>query len=316
MEELKILLITLLGVVVLAGLSFMTWRRKPGKTPDSSSDYAAALNYLLADDVTMALRKLRDTVQKDTTNIDAYLKIGDILRENGKADQGLKVHRDLTARTTLSNVQRMQVFRSLVADYEALQRPDLALQILDKIWEIKPDDLWAKEKQLQIYERMERWNDAATSYKALGKIRGNTDKTKLASYRINVGKKHAGNNKEKDARLAFREAIKIDEHAAEAYIGISDSYIREERSQDALNTLKKFIEASPDKASLAFQSIKDLLYKLGEFGEIENILNEVIKQSPENWEAYINLAKIKVKEGASRPGNRNLPECFAIKSRL
>ncbi|KAA3616170.1 MAG: hypothetical protein DWQ05_10505 [Calditrichaeota bacterium] len=297
MEELKILIFTLLGVIVLAGLSFISWKRKPKKENDAAADYAAGLNYLLEDDVTMALRKLRDTVQKDTTNIDAYIKIGDILRENGNSEQGIKIHRDLTARTTLSEVQRMQVFRSLVADYEKLERLDLALKMISKIWEIKPDDLWAKEKQLQIFENLGQWEDAAGAYKSLAKIKGNLNKAKLATYKINMGKKFAANNKEKDARLAFREAFKIDKQSADAYIGLSDSYMREKRPQDALNTLKKFVQNAPDQASAAFQPIKDLLYQLGEFGEIENIYNQVITQSPENWEAYMHLARLKVKKG-------------------
>ncbi len=297
MEELKILIITLLGVMVLAGLSFVSWRRKPKKGNDASADYAAGLNYLLAGDAAMALRKFRDAVQKDTTNIDAYLKIGDILRENGKISQGIKIHRDLTARTTLTDVQRMQVFRSLVADYENSNRPDLALKMINKIWEIKQDDLWAKEKQLQIFERLEQWEDAASAYKSLSKIKGSSDESKLASYRIKQGQKYAAENKGKDARLAFREAIKIDARATEAYIGLSDSYIQENRPQDALNALKKLTENASDKASCAFQQIKDLLYQIGEFGEIENIYNQVIAKSPENWEAYMQLAKLKVKKG-------------------
>ena len=297
MEELKILIFTLLGVMVLAGLSFISWRRKPKKGNDAAADYAAGLNYLLADDAAMALRKLRDAVQKDTSNIDAYIKIGDILRENGKAAQGVKIHRDLTARTTLSDVQLMQFFRSLVADYESLDRPDLALKMISKIWEIKPDDLWGKEKQLQIFERMEQWDDAASAYKALSKIKGNSDKTKLAEYRIRLGKKHAAENHGKDARLAFREAIKIDPAATDGYIGLSESYIQEKRYQDALNALKKLIENASDNASHAFQPIKDLLYQIGEFGEIENIYNQVIVKSPQNWDAYLQLAKLKLKKG-------------------
>ena len=58
--------------------------------------------HAMVGDKKRALEKLRLAAIKDTSNIDAYLKIGDILRENGKVENAIKIHRQLTVRKGLS----------------------------------------------------------------------------------------------------------------------------------------------------------------------------------------------------------------------
>lgn len=298
MEELKIFFIALIGVIALAGLAFFSFRRSPKEATDAATDYAAGLNYLLSGDATLALKKLRDAVRKDTTNVDAYIKIGDILRENGSAEQAVKVHRDLTARTTLNFTQRLHVFRSMVLDYEILDRLDLAHKMIEKILSIKSDDLWAKEKQLDYFQKESRWDDAVAAYKALSKQKGGSDRSKIASFSVAKAQSFIELKREKDARIAFREAIKIDPECVEAYLGLKDSYIREDRKKDALKELREFANRVPSKAALVFEPIKDLLFEIGEFGEIENFYKHIIDTHPQNWDAYLALAEIKVKKGA------------------
>lgn len=286
-----------LGLLILASILFFFSRRPRRSGQDAAADYAAGLNYMVSGDLQMALRKLRDAVRKDTERIDAYLKIGDILRELGNHDQAIKVHRDLTARLNLDPVQHVQILRALVLDYAAKKSYEQALGVIQQIFALKKDDLWAREKELQLYEELGDWNRAAESYKRLSKIKDGVQKSRLALYRVEMGKKLARAGNERDARATFREAMKLDPRCAAAYLEMSESYIREQRPQDALNTLKKFLQAAPEKAALAFESIKELLFTIGEFGEIENVYNQVIARSPENWRAYLALAEIKDKKG-------------------
>ena len=103
--------------------------------------------------------------------------------------------------------------------------------------------------------------------------------------------------KPKEAREAFRQAIKTDQSYYPAYHELSENYIQENRPADALEVLKKFAQTNPDEAAKAFSQIKELLFTIGEFGEIENVYNQVIADSPENWDAYLALAEIKEKKG-------------------
>ena len=285
-------------VIALASVFFFLTRKPKGRLKDDAmSDYAAGLNYLVSGELAMALKKLRDAVRKDTGNVDAYIKIGDILRETGHAEQAAKIHRDLTARGDLEPSQRMQILRALLLDYKALKRYDPCLQIIRQINEIKKDDLWTREQELEVYQEMGDWDKAISTYKRLGKQKGGVKKAWLAKFYVEKGKKLTGNKSSKEARVAFREAIKADPEYARAYLELSDSYMNENRQGEALETLKKFIQTVPQKADLAFPRIKELLFSKGEFGDMERIYSQVIHRSPENWKAYLALSELKAKKG-------------------
>lgn len=129
-------------------------RRPASRESDAAGDYAAGLNYLVSGETNLALEKLKSTVRKDTDNIDAYIKIGDILRENGKVDQAIKVHRDLTARTSLSLADQLLILRSLEADFEQKQAYDSALKVLEKIYELKKTIFGHARKSCKYMKRV------------------------------------------------------------------------------------------------------------------------------------------------------------------
>ncbi len=299
MTENSIFIFSLLAVALAGGILLYQQRMRSLKRPleEAANDFSAGLNYLVGGDRALALQKFRDVVRRDTNNVDAYIKIGDILREAGNYDRAAKVHRDLLVRTNLNNHQQIQILRSLAKDYEASCKPEPALNAVQKILAINRNDLWALDLEVQLYERLKQWKKAYESCEALGKSRGETQNSRLAYFLIQEGLQLAGQNDHKASRIKFREALKLDEHSPEAYLNIADSYMKEERAEDALETLKHFIEKNPAKASVVFTRMKDILFNIGVFGEIENIYKSIIEEYPDNKEAHLALAEIYEKKG-------------------
>jgi len=311
MTDTSIFTFSLFTVALVGGLLLYLQRLRNAKKPmeEAAHDFAAGLNYLVGGDRALALQKFREVVRRDTNNVDAYVKIGDILRDAGNHERAVKVHRDLLVRTNLTHHQQIQILRSLAKDYEVAGKHEMALQSVQKILAIHRSDLWALDLEVQLYERLKQWDKAFESCEALGEARGESQGARLAHYLIQEGKQLAEQNNQKAGRVKFREALKFDPQVPEAYINIADSYLREERPEDALETLKKFIEKNPGKASLVFTRIKDILYNIGEFGEIENIYNSIIEEYPDNKEARLALAEIYEKKGEI---NRAIQLCVDV----
>ena len=92
-----IIVLTVLAIVAAGGdFAYYTSRAKPRKNSDSL--YTDALNAIVRGDSDGAMRLLRDVVRQDTDHLDAYLQLGDILREEGNPQQAIKVHHSLTVR--------------------------------------------------------------------------------------------------------------------------------------------------------------------------------------------------------------------------
>ncbi|HEX9652957.1 MAG TPA: tetratricopeptide repeat protein [bacterium] len=274
------------------------FRRKPAAAFDeAAADYTDGLKLLLAGEREAALKRFREAVNKNSRNVDAYLKIGDILRELGQVERAINVHKYLTVRSGLSPKQREEIMHSLAKDYELAKEFDKGLDVLNKVLDEDKHAIWAQEMKLRLYERKEEWDNAFQTYKELRKYRGESRNGRLALYKVQEGLQLIEGGKEREARVRFKDAIKIDPNSPPAYIYLADSYRRENRNGDALQVLKEFVERVPSQSYLAFERIKDLLFEGGVFGEIENVYLEIIEIQPNNLMARLALAEIYEKKG-------------------
>lgn len=292
--------IAAVAVVIIALVMVRFLRPKKKSQQAGFAEYAEALNFVISGEKTRALEKLREAVRKNTSNIDAYIKIGDLLRELGQPEQAAKVHLDLTVRANLTNAYLIAIWRSLVQDYRDSDDYDHAIHACNRLLELRRDDPWTLETKIKILEDKGDWASAFEVLKKNHQVPKMKKRDLLSFYKVEEGCKLAAVGKEHEARLRFREAIKLNPTCAPAYLEISDSYIREERHSDAVNMLKRYVRNAPQLAYLAFDHLKQLLFDIGHFSEIESIYYELLKAKPNNLDARLALAAIFEKKGEFR----------------
>lgn len=298
------LLIVAIGLLFLTGfilviIFFRMSRRK--KSYSREVAFAEALSYLLAGNKTAALEKLQALVKKDTSNVDAYTKIGDLYREMGQPLRAAKIHQDLTVRSGLIPVQLLQIYRSLVLDNAMLGNYPAAIHYCDRLLALDKSDPWIKQKKLEFLEKRQAWHEA---YDLLHHHSSLFDpeetRQKLAYYKVQEGQQLAANNKEHNARVKFREAMKVDRNYPDAYFYLADSYLRSSRPKDAIKWLRQFLETVPENLDLVSDRIERILIETGEFSEIEKIYQQVIENKPQAINPRLAMAKIYDKKGELR----------------
>ncbi|UCE05965.1 MAG: tetratricopeptide repeat protein [bacterium] len=282
-------------VIILAVIYFAL--RFPKKKRDATIEYTTALNYLIIGEKRKALEKLRESLRLNTSNIDAYIKIGDILREQGSVDRAIKIHRGLTVRSNLTSAQKIDILKSLIKDYQAIEKYDRAIFVCQKLLEMTHNEVWVREIMLKLYERSRDWDGAFDILKKIQKQKDEKNGKLLALYKVEAGLKCIEQGKERDGRIKFREAIKLDKKCSPAYLYLSDSYIRENRYNDALTELKKFSSEVPQLSYLGFARIKDILFHEGIFGEVEKIFESLLQDNPDNESIRFSLADIYERKG-------------------
>ncbi|MFQ5864105.1 MAG: tetratricopeptide repeat protein [bacterium] len=297
MDFTTVLVLVILSALVGLGINYFFQRTPATKLERAALDYTEGLNLLLAGKPKSALNKFKDAVTKNSNNIDAYLKIGDILRDLGQVERSINVHKYLTVRSNLKPNQQQEILKSLAKDYQAAKQFDKALEVINKVLEEDKMNLWAHEMKLHLHEQKEEWDKAFQAYKDLKKLRTDFKNGRLALYKVEEGLQLINFGKEKEARNRFRDAIKIDPNSPPAYIYLADSYKRENRKGEALKILKQFVERVPEQSYLAFERIKELLYEGGVYGEIENLYLNIIDGQPANLSARLALSEIYEKKG-------------------
>ncbi|NQS98962.1 MAG: tetratricopeptide repeat protein [candidate division Zixibacteria bacterium] len=267
--------------------------------------FTQALTLLLAGDKRKALQKLRLTVKEDTNNISAYLLFGDILRDLGYHKQAAKIHKELTIRDRLKPDVQADIKRSLLMDYllGSCYRP--ALRCADELLVRNKNDIWALNRKLEILEAIQDWRKAAETAKKIQSRYGKTDTEQLAMYKSLEGKRILANQgKEHDARVRFREAMKIDDKFPMSYLELASSYVREGRYKDAVKTWNQFFQNNPNLAYLAFGELEKTLFDLNRFEELETIYRNLVQSDSQNTRAVVALARFLHRKGSTEEAIR------------
>lgn len=288
-------------LVLVPALVFLVFRTRARKRKTSrDNEFSEAISLLLAGNKEEALEKLCAVVKKDTSNIDAYIKIGDLYRETGQASKAIKIHQDITVRSGLTALQEKHIYRSLILDYSSTNNFAAAISFCDKLLTNNKSDLWVQKKKLELLEKKKAWRAAFTFLRQNPHLLPGERRQQFALYKMEEGLQLANDKKEHDARVKFRQAIKIDDKLPEAYLNIADSYLRVDKPNNAMKWLKKFIEKVPEKIDIASDRMQKILIEFSDFGEIEKIYLDVIRKAPAAIHPKLSLAEIYDKKGELR----------------
>ena len=108
------LLITVIGA---GGIMIYIFNYKPRSKAKVKDLYAEGLDLLIAGKRKAAYQNFKEIIQKDTDNIKAYLRLGQVMREGGNPQQALKIHKSLSLRNNLTHYEQIELRKNLALDY-------------------------------------------------------------------------------------------------------------------------------------------------------------------------------------------------------
>ncbi|MEA3297611.1 MAG: tetratricopeptide repeat protein [candidate division Zixibacteria bacterium] len=295
MAEYLVIFFVLLAGSVAFYVVYERYFQKTGK--QNSAVYVEALQDLLDNKTEPAFTKLRQVVAEDSDNIDAYLRLGKILREHNKPDRALQVHKDLTLRHGLTIEQRIAILHQLIEDYLALNDFDTAEAALKEMISLDPQNRWAHVSLLKVQKQTRKWDEAYDTASRILKIEANKSKRPLAAFKYEMARDLYQKREYHKARVLLKEALGLDPGFTPAYLVIGDSYYNEKRYEDAVNFWHKLIETVPSQSFKVIDRLKRTLFDLGRFGDIAEICENILKHSPKDLLARLTLAEFYEKKG-------------------
>ncbi len=289
----------IIAAIILVALTTIAIFRQRRTSPSSARElYIRGLNQLLFGDEQQALETLQRVVRMDSDLIDPYIHIAEILQRKQNYESSIKVLRDLLARTNLAADQKKLIIKNLAINYRQNGQYQWALLACDHLLMVDKKDEWANNYKIELYEELGDWQKAFDALKKNHRKDKKQKEKRLACYKVEQGLQLADAQKNHEARLCYREAMKRDSRCYPAYYFLVKSYVREQRAKDALKELKRLVNALPTYAYLALNNLDHDLFELGYFEEIENFYSSVLQEHPNIVEAYVGLARIYEKKGA------------------
>ena len=292
----NIYLFMILILISLAVLGFLIFKRPKKKQP-TQSIYTKALNAIIQGETKIALKHLKDVVNQDTDHVDAYLQIGNILREDGNIEAAIKIHRSLTVRPNLSKEVRRQIHKSLALDYYKSSNLLRAKEEALKVIKTNKRNLWANQFLLEISENQNDWKEAAQLSKSVQRIKSSKDPDQLSKFLVFQSMDKLKNDQSDEAISLLKKAIKNSPGFSLPYQKLGDVFFGQNKPLDAIKNWEKFVELDPEESKNVLSKIESAYFDIGQFDEVEKFYNRVIQKNPSNLFALVNLANVLQQKG-------------------
>lgn len=187
-------------------------------------------------------------IEKDPTNIEAYIQLAGVYSKEENYNDAIKI----LAKGRLMEPNHAALLFHLARDFRKAQRMDDAISTLENIIDITPSNLEALRELRDVYRGVKRWEDACEVQKEIVRYTTKERKKSDQEVKILLGFKYEHGNhlleegEVERAEKVFREMIKQDKGFLPSYIGLGDAYYREGKLEEAADTWEKAFAASGD----------------------------------------------------------------------
>ena len=315
-----LILIPIIGLLVY----FLYYRKlKPHKVNNIREMYAEGLDMLVSGKRIAAYKNFKSIINEDSNNIKAYLRLGQILREGGNVIKALKIHKSLMLRKKITTYEKIELHKNMALNYYELDNFDKSIFEAEKILNIEKDNEWAIYHLINLYKKNNDWMKATEYLKSYFNTKGNRDNHKLALYKIQHARIEIENNNFEEARNIINRALNLEDDLAIAYYYLGKTYSKEstlvydkaieiEKNglnsisdkekynkyvEDAKNMLSKsipmwihYLEINPQQSWFVIPLLKDALFSLDRYSELEDIFYKLSEKYPDSIEILAALA--------------------------
>jgi lipopolysaccharide biosynthesis regulator YciM len=292
MTDTLILLAALLVVLILA----YRWVRRR-ETGEGGDPFVDGLEAMVRRDWREAARCFKRAVEQDSDNLRAYEQLGRVYRELGDLPRAVKIHSDLTVREGLSGVDRSRIHLELAKDLRKMGRLREAQEASEKSVQADRRNVAALVVRLELFELQEQWDEALETLKRIESVSGREQGLRRSQILVEQARRRMADGQGRPGRVLVKEALKINPASAAAYILMGDSYLAENRVEEAIQYWEKLPFEAPDRADLVFDRLERVYFDTGRFDEMEKFYQRVIMSRPENPDAYQALAGFYERKG-------------------
>jgi len=313
----------ILIIFIIVCLFVYFYKLRPNSKINIKELYAEGLDMLVSGKYKVAYKNFKEIVEKDSNNIKAYIRLGQVLRQGGNYLKALKVHRSLLNRKNISNYELIEIHKNLSMDYLKISDVDKSIIECNSILKIENNNEWALHQLIILYRRNKDWEKAIEYLKAYFEKTGKRDDNKLSLYKIQQSKLKIKDKKFEEAREILEKSLSIKPDFAAAYYFLAKSYSEESNIEyekaisiqnevstslkdsnqynsyleEAKKILSKaiplwvhFSEIDPEQSWLVLPLLKDALFVLNRYTELEEILVKLNNNFPDNIEIMASLA--------------------------
>jgi len=260
-------------ILIVLILVFLVNNRKSKQSTDVEV-YNKALKAIIDNNHERAFQILKDLIQKDSNNTEAYLLLGNLLRDRN-INKAIRIHQSIIIRPGLSKQMKVQIHQALGLDYLEVGNTIRAEDEFKKIIELNSKNIWALTMLKNICIDNQSWDKALDLEKKLIKYQSKSkNEESMLNYFIAMDYKKKDNQKN---YINFLERSVLSEHVYhESYLELAKVYQKKGDIDLAIKNLILFADKEPNASIKTFKDIENMLFEKNRFNEIEELYQGIL----------------------------------------
>ncbi len=294
-ENIRIIVISALAcALVLLSVIVLLQRKKRGRA--RRSRYIEALYALIDGRKDDAYTLLTSAVRNGEDDVDAYIQLGDLMRERGQAEKALQLHRGLTVRSDLGLDDEKTVQLSIAEDLAALGKTERAVAALETVRKKRRDaDVLATLHRL--YNIQGDFESAYGALRELSRIDDSVTPRMRASYLASVACALIDSG-DSDRAGKYLDKARKEDRACTGALYLSAGLAMDSGDLDrAARRWEELLSIDMGYFPEVAARLEKALFESGRFDELEGILSRLLAEYPSDSLLLASLAGFYSKKG-------------------
>jgi lipopolysaccharide biosynthesis regulator YciM len=287
--------LTIVAVVIVAAAAVYLRRRTHKQAADESA-YQKGLDALIAGHHDDALKHLARAVREDSRNVDAYIKLGALLRERGQVKQAIQAHRELLVKRRLPTAIRSEIIKNLALDLAEGGRWGEVVEQIRSLPRGERGDRRMLTLARDAYETVGDFERALTAHREMLKS-GVAGEPSAGVYRAHVAMLALQRGDSVRAKTELTAAMQEDKGAVLGNLYLGDIAAQAGDLERASAHWMALVTERPDCAYLAFERLEKAYFELGDFGRMLRVYEDVVTRAPSSVHAYCGLSRMQERKG-------------------
>jgi lipopolysaccharide biosynthesis regulator YciM len=294
------LLLVVAGFVAV-GFALRYVLLSPGReSKDARPPYIVAMGALADGDEEAAFREFMNAVRHDSSNADAYLRLGELFLKRGDVARAHQLHRELAARSSLPRELMARVHRALARDLLAFGKLEKAAQSAEEAARLDETIPGALETLLEIRERLGDMEGAFKVKREIAKRAGagrGASSSELAAYRARQGWALLERGDAKGAERLLREAQRLDPESRPARWVWGLLQEQQGSYAEAIEAWEELLSERPEESASIFRGLERVHFLDGSFSRMEQTYEKFLRQFADHADACFGLARFLRRKG-------------------
>ena len=260
----------------------------PGRVEAAFRD---ALGALLEEDLAGAEPPLAELVRSDSTQIEAYLALGQLYRRRGEISRAIRIHQNQLLRSDLAPAHRERALRGLARDFRKGGFLTRAISAYEELRDRSPRDAEALAALARLRADARDFDGALDAQRALARLTRTDGRPAEAQLWLEKAEAAQAEGRSDEARRALAKCLRLDASLAAAWLRLGELEAERGKSKKALAAWQRALAVDRRVGARVYPRLEATFAALGRPREFESTLRAHLAAYAEDAVARLALAR-------------------------